>query len=276
LTSQVWITVGELEQAFERKSNILPPTSSLAGVELRLYFENGWVLDYRFVTAHTLHWRDVSGKRGRRWTRETYHANEVRDGIYFVDYLKHFERATTVSIALDLKAQIFTAVIGELPTQKETKQSLLDRVIARKELTCVKASFFGGSVDKPFDGRTTPRHTTTDELIGKRVEYTYSPTERYEHVYLNRGFYTWHCLAGVERTDGVGLADTDRCHHFKLGDKLYLLSWQEKIIPTHGVVIVDLDAMRSSGKIFGYQGNDFRKLSNFPVGAKARILSQVR
>ena len=80
------------------------------------------------------------------------------------------------------------------------------------------------------------------------MEYTYSPTERYEHIYLNEEFYTWHCLLGSEK----GLADTDRCHYLKLGDDLYLFVWREKIVPTLGAVVVDFQAMRTMGKIFGH------------------------
>ena len=67
------------------------------------------------------------------------------------------------------------------------------------------------------------------------MEYTYSPTERYEHIYLNEDFYTWQCLMGSEK----GLADTDRCHYLKLGEQLYLFVWREKIVPTLGAVVAD-------------------------------------
>jgi hypothetical protein len=70
-----------------------------------------------------------------------------------------------------------------------------------------------------------------------------------------------------------GLADTDRCHHYKIADALYLFVWREKIIPTLGVVMVDLERMKTTGKIFGYQDNRFDKLSNFPIGAYAEVLN---
>jgi len=272
---QIWIPVGELEQAFDKKSNVLPQSRSLEGTPLRLFFENGRVVDHRFEASNRLLWREASHGRSPPWTEERYLANEVRKGIFFVDFIKHLDRATTVTLILDLNRGIFTAIAGQLPTRKEAKESLLDRAEARKELTSVQAHLVSGSINKPYQEGKTPRHESTEELIGKRVVYTYSPTECYEHVYLNSSFYTWHCLAGAERTDGVGLADTDRCHYFKLGENLYLFSWQEKIIPTLGVAIVDLEKMRSSGKIFGYEGNDFRRLSNFPIGSKARVLGQI-
>jgi hypothetical protein len=47
-------------------------------------------------------------------------------------------------------------------------------------------------------------------------------------------------------------------------------------VPTLGAVVVDFDIMRTVGKIFGYQGTDFGRLSNFSVGARARLLNVTR
>ncbi len=128
------------------------------------------------------------------------------------------------------------------------------------------------AIDEPFAAETL-RHGPTAELVGRRVEYTYSSTERYEHIYLNEDFYTWHCLLGSEK----GLADTDRCHYLKLEDDLYLFVWREKIIPTLGAVVVDFQAMRTMGKIFGHAPGGAEGtaagVANFPVGAWARLLN---
>ena len=131
----------------------------------------------------------------------------------------------------------------------------------------MSATFSSAAVDAPFTAGT-PRHRPTTDLIGRRVEYTYSSTERYEHIYLNEDFYTWHCLMGSEK----GLADTDRCHYLKLGDELYLFVWREKIIPTLGAVVADFSAMRTMGKIFGH-AQDGSGVVDFPVGARARLLN---
>jgi len=261
-----WIPVGELAKAFASGSYILPPATDLVGKRLNLYFEDGRVSEYTFETTNKLHCSVVSG--AGRTRDETYSGTEVREGVYFVDYVNHLERATSVSLVLDLNVGIFTAVIGQLPTRFQARKNISTRSVLGRELTSVVATFLSGSINKPFSKTKTPRHGPTNELLGKRVEYTYSPTERYEHLYLNENFYTWHCLAGAEK----GLADTDRCYYYKLSDKLYLFVWREKIVPTLGVLIEDFDQMKTSGKIFGYKGNDFRALSNFQVGAKARIL----
>ena len=146
--------------------------------------------------------------------------------------------------------------------------SLWEKRGGGKDLTDVRADFAHGAINDAVTD-VTSRHEVTTDLVGQRIEYTYSPTERYEHVYLNDSFYTWHCLSGAEK----GLADTDRCHYYKLGERLYLFVWREKIVPTLGVVVLSLETMKTTGKLFGYVGDDFDALTNFPIGATARILN---
>jgi hypothetical protein len=266
-----WITVGELAHAFAPDSNAPPLTQDLAGKTFTFALESGQVIKHRFDAGERLVWEIIEGTGTGRRSDEGYLAVKIREGIYFVDYVRRQEPATTVTLVIDLDRAILTALIGRLPEPSETKLTLMQRIAAGKELTSVEALFLSGAVDAPF-AAGTPRHGSTDELVGRRVEYTYSATERYEHVYLNERFYTWHCLLGSEK----GLADTDRCHYYKLAEQLYLFVWREKIVPTLGVVVVDLEHMRTAGKIFGYEGGDPGRLANFPVGARAQLLNVTR
>ncbi|MBI5442409.1 MAG: molybdenum cofactor biosynthesis F family protein [Deltaproteobacteria bacterium] len=263
-----WISVGELEDAFTPETNASPLTGELAGRSFRFGFENGWTMDCRFATDRKLFWNRVDPSPPGDLREEAYCAFEVRDGIYFVDFVVSSQAGTAMSLVVDLSRGVVTALIGRLPTEGEARQSLLDRLEQGKELTSVAATFLSGAVGRAFTAET-PRHRPTDELVGRHVEYTYSPTERYEHVYLNENLYTWHCLLGSER----GLADTDRCHCLKLADELYLFVWREKVVPTLGAVVVDLQQMKTTGKILGYRGGDFGTVSNFTVGARARLLN---
>jgi hypothetical protein len=54
-----------------------------------------------------------------------------------------------------------------------------------------------------------------------------------------------------------------------------LFVWREKVVPTFGVVVVDLEQMKTTGKIFGYRDFTCDSLVNFPVGARARLLGAV-
>ncbi|VVQ35487.1 hypothetical protein PS943_04370 [Pseudomonas fluorescens] len=84
-------------------------------------------------------------------------------------------------------------------------------------------------------------------MVGKRIFYRYSDIETYEHIYLNLGSFTWHCLRGGE----VGLADTDRCMTWKVAENLYIFFWTEKVMNVKAVLLIDLQE-RSIGRMFGW------------------------
>jgi hypothetical protein len=269
-TPSEWIPVGALGDAFLPDNNCLPPVLDLAGKKLRLYFENGWIIDHEFASGDRLDRRMIEGESDSRQGKELYVATRPRENIYFVDFIKSGERATSVSLVLDLKRATFIALIGELPTADESMIPFLTRIAQGKELTSVRLTVLRGGIDAPVDDGGQLVEPTSD-LLGRRVEYTYSPHERYEHIYLNERFYTWRCIEGSEK----GLTDTDACHYFKIDENLYLFAWREKIVPTLGIVMVDLNALKTTGKIVGYESNDFGKLRNFTVGARARVISVI-
>jgi phenolic acid decarboxylase len=265
-----WVSVGALGKAFQPDNNSLEFVADLAGKTFLLNFENGWSIAHDFTDEHTLKWEKKRGDGTGESSEESYTATRPREGIYFVDFIKSKERATSVSLVIDLNKRVFTAVIGEMPTKDELEEPFLHKINLGKTLTSVKATFVHGTIDKPFS-MTGRHHQRTFDLIGKRVEYIYSPTETYEHIYLNPEFYTWHCVNGIEK----GLCDTDYCHYYKIDDNLYLFVWQEKIVPTLGVVTIDFNKLKTTGKIFGYTENDGNSLTNFSVGAFARVMGTV-
>lgn len=265
-----WIPVGALGDAFLPENNCLPPISDLAGRSFNLYFEDGWIIEHRFIDGDSLSWRLIEGESDSRQGDERYVATRLREDIYFVDFIKCGERATTVSLVMDLRRNVFIAVIGELPVAEESLTPFITRIAQDKELTSVNAVFRRGTINSPLTGDVVLPEVTRD-LLGKRVEYRYSRLENYEHIYLNDRYYTWRCIEGSEK----GLTDTDACHYYKIDDNLYLFVWREKIVPTLGVIMVDLDAMKTTGKIAGYEANDFGRVRNFTVGARVRIISVV-
>ena len=260
-----------MSEAFHPGNYAPAPTTDLAGKTFRLGLEDGRVVTCGLETSDRLRW-SIEGDAGQEPAEpEQYFAARLRESLYFVDFVWTGERATTITLLLDLGLQIATVLMGQLPEDREAHRPLLDRISAGEELTGVSATFLSAAIDRPFSEKT-PRHLPTEDMVGRRVEYTYSPSERYEHIYLNGSLYTWHCLQGSEK----GLADTDRCHYFKLADDLYLFVWREKIVPTLGVVVVDFVEMRTTGKIVGFRGDESTGLANFAVGAHARLLNTTR
>lgn len=271
MTSQpVFIQVGALAEGFAPESYILPPVDDLTGRTLVLDFGDGPAVTLTFVSTGVV--RTEQGEFDCRVT-------SVRDGIYFVDYIGgetrgESARPVSTSFVLDVKQGLCTSVAGTLPNESETRTDAFTRVERGLELTGVQAQFRHGRIAQQGTAASAGAalHHPTRELIGMRNLYTYSATEQYEHVYLNENFYAWQCLSGVE----AGLADVDRCHYIAVAGDLFLFVWREKIIPTLGVVMIDLARKKTDGKIFGYQGSQFGALSNFPVGALAQVLNVTR
>ena len=264
-TQPEWITVGALADGFAPEAFILPSLADLADRTFTLHFANGWRIEHRFG-AEQLSWSLQDGSGGE----SPYRATSVREGLYLVDFLKQENgRTVSVSLVLDITNAAFTAVLGRMPSEAECRGDLFGKALAGGELTSVKAEFLHGSLDRPWREGACP-HAPSLELVGLRNLYRYSPSEVYEHLYLNENFYSWQCLKGVEQ----GLADTDRCHTLKIAESLYLFVWREKIIPTLGVVLIDLQHHRSDGKICGYAGGDFGQLSNFPVSSHCSVLNR--
>lgn len=261
-----WITVGELADSFAPEAFILPNLADLAGKRFTLNFANGWQIDHQFEAGH-LTWAAADG---HSQGSAPYRATSIRPGIYLVDFVKNENgQDWSITLVLDIEDASFTAVIGRMPTAETTREGLYGRALAGKTLTGVEVEFVHGTLDRPWQEGAC-KHALTDELVGLRNLYRYSPTEVYEHIYLNQDSYTWNCLKGGE----VGLCDTDRCHYYKIADQLYLFVWREKIVPTLGLVMIDMKQHRSDGKIFGYAGGGFEELSNFPVASYCSVLNR--
>lgn len=256
----VFIQVGALAAGFAPHGNTLERQLGLSGRRLTLHFADGETLECHFTDDRTLNWGVCDGI--------AYRATSIRPGILFIDFLDPSQDNASITLVCDRRQGNFTVVYGQLPSESQTRLDAFSRVEQGLPLTAVNAEFRFGTLDNA--GVAPPQFT--DELVGMRNMYAYSPTERYEHIYLNDNFYAWQCLDGVEK----GLADVDRCHYVKVAEQLYLFVWREKIVPTLGVVVIDLQGMRTDGKILGYQGSDFSALSNFAVGADAQVLNITR
>lgn len=265
--SSNWISVGELGRSFAPDSNILTPSKDLAGRAVHLHLADGRQVSYVFRDEHQVEAPRLRDSNGGRESA-TYLATSLRPGIYFVDFLRGGLPAAT-SLVLDLGLGVATTVTGILPPAEVAYGSLLKRAQRKAELSAVEVEILPATLDRPFDPGL-PHHAETADLIGLRLQHRYNPHEVYEHIYLNQNRYAWHCLSGIE----AGLADVDRCHYYRIADKLYLFLWREKIVPTLGAVMIDLEQMKTTGKIFGYADDSLTTLTNFPVGAHSKIVNK--
>ncbi|MBR1217713.1 molybdenum cofactor biosynthesis F family protein [Bradyrhizobium sp. U87765 SZCCT0131] len=259
-----WISVGALAQSFAPDNNNLVRSADLDGKTLTLHFADGRTATCAFGKDGAI---SFSGPAGRGDSHCL--ATCLRPGIYFVDFVLPDARPpASVSLVLDLDRKVATSVVAQLPAGEVAHRSIFRQAQQQQELTSVGADIQFASIDRPFDAAAA-HHAATTELTGVRLQHRYNPHEVYEHIYLNEHRYAWHCLSGAEK----GLADVDRAHYIKIADKLYLFIWREKVVPTLGAVLVDLEQMKTTGKIFGYADDSLSTVSNFQVGAVSKLVN---
>jgi hypothetical protein len=260
-----WISVGELADAFAPDSNILGRSNALIGRSLSVQSAEGVEVRYEFLSDTRLRWT-----QGEDCAEEDYLATSLRPGIFFVDFVKSkIDAGASVSMVFDLSQEVATIVVGRLPDRDRANASLFAKAQKQEELTAVACQLSAACIDRPFDAAAA-LHRETNDLVGLRVRHRYNPKELYEHIYLNAQRYAWHCIEGAE----AGLADVDRCHYRRIAEDLYLFVWREKVVPTLGVVMLDLKALKTTGKIFGYKDDSLSAFSNFPIGARSQIVNR--
>ncbi|KAL4892101.1 molybdenum cofactor biosynthesis protein F [Aspergillus ambiguus] len=228
--------------------HLMAETNKLCGTCLNLAFSDTTRITHHFVESHVLKWEVVGeDQRGDAECK----AFEVRPNIFFIDFYKP-DYEEQVSLILNYSTGQAVACISGFHIkngQKRTWTKFSD------------ASIVGYDSVKPFQ--------PTDDLIGKHVLYRYTPRDAYEHIYLNQGTFTWHCLGGTEK----GLADTEPCKMLKLADELYLLFWTEKIMPVESIVVVDLRQMRSTGRFFCWDPKPAKRVQML-FGSYATVLAE--
>lgn len=261
-----FVTVQELSEGFSEFS--LPQTPDLKGKTLEFFYEGGHKATYSFLDETTLVC-SVETEEDTEKVAAIYNAVSPRENIYFIDFVWSYGTAKSITTIVDMTQGIATTAIGILPTKEEVDISQFERGDKGIPLTSVKIEFEHAAVNTPFTDNTT-KHARTSDLVGKRMQWVYSANDAYEHIYLNENFYTWQCLKGIEQ----GLCDTDKCHYFKLAENLYWFLWQERVVPTIGSVMEDFNAMRSYGKLYGYENYDMKNVTNFPVGSYATLLNE--
>jgi hypothetical protein len=264
-----WLDIGDWGEGMNEYK--LPATDELVSKDLKFYFSVGnRVIKYVFHDASSLRWEVLEGPERGHLGDEKYEAILVAPNIFFVDFVRKNPSNISVSMALDSNTRKATVIVATAPDRKSASHSFVDRLGKSLDLSTMKVEILHANVNPSSSDKPIVPHERTTDLIGKRVKYTYSSKHVYEHIYLNDRFFTWHCLAGVEE----GLADTEICDYFKIAPDVYMFTWREKVMPTFGVVLINLKDMRSNGKTFGLDLTS-GKLVNFTMGSRAEPINEI-
>jgi hypothetical protein len=243
-----WPTLEAMADGF--RQNLIPATNKLQGKTITHAFDNGMKISHAF-DGDSLTWSILEGQDSGKCGKADYEAFEVRPDIFFIDFLKPDYNEVVTMIADLSTGQAITGLSGftEKAGERRTYTAFMNAT---------------NYEDKPVQA-----YSTTEDLIGKHVLYRYSNKDAYEHIYLNKGTFVWHCLSGAER----GLADVEEGKTLKLRDNLYLFFWTETIQPVESMVVIDLEYMRSTGRFYCWDPKP-KEAVHLRFGSLATVLAQ--
>ncbi|EEU43646.1 uncharacterized protein NECHADRAFT_94970 [Fusarium vanettenii 77-13-4] len=246
-----WPTLEEMADGF--REHLMPSTSKLSGRNIEHTFDNGYKISHLFGDAGNLTWKILEGEDKGLTGEAEYEAYEVRPDIFLIDFYKPSYEEQVTLVLDTTTGQCLAGVSGfhDLKGERRTWTKFMNANAQRSKKVV------------PFP--------ETDELIGKHILYRYTPRDAYEHVYLNKGTFTWHCLDGTEK----GLADAEECKMLKLRDNLYLLFWTETIMPVESIVVIDLEHMRSTGRFYCWDPKPQRAV-HVRFGSYATVLADTK
>ncbi|CAG7562613.1 unnamed protein product [Fusarium equiseti] len=243
-----WPTLEAMADGF--RQNLIPATNKLQGKTITHTFDNGMKISHAF-DGDSLTWSILEGQDSGKSGKADYEAFEVRPDIFFIDFLKPDYNEVVTMIADLSTGQAITGLSG-----------FTEKAGERRTYT----AFMNAT---SYEEKPVQAFSTTEDLIGKHVLYRYSNKDAYEHLYLNKGTFVWHCLGGAER----GLADVEECKTLKLRDNLYLFFWTETIQPVESMVVIDLEHMRSTGRFYCWDPKP-KEAVHLRFGSLATVLAQ--
>ena len=231
----------------------LPHSTALEGDPIDVRFENGWTIRHTLSNGE-ITWTITSGDGQGETGTHPYRAVEIRPGVFFIDFNK----------GDGVKSHDVTMILDTADGRVTVADSgFVDRDGRVRMHTDILSGRVVGT------GEIEPR-ARSSELVGKRIYYRYSPTEHYEHIYLNAGTFVWHCVRGGE----AGLASADPIQVFELADGIVILHWSESVMPVESIVTIDLREHRSIGRMFCWDGPTLDTV-HLPFDSRFTVLSDV-
>ena len=255
--TSTWLPLDGLAPGFD--ANKAPHSLDLVGREVAVVDERGTRIVHRF-NEHTVDWEYQPGAGDPTEAAaktDAYEAVKVDEELYYVQFHHEYLPNEAVSLVLDFRSGHALAVISVILPEPEAGKTRVQQIFVPSRIEGVELT------------GDAPAPTTT--LIGRRVQWVYSPVHAYEHIYLSPQWYTWQCLAGPER----GLADTDENSVWQIRPGIYVFAWREKVIPCGSVTIADhrdARAIRSHGVLFGLDESG-EVPTHFTFGAHGRLIS---
>ncbi|GAA2856762.1 molybdenum cofactor biosynthesis F family protein [Microbacterium arabinogalactanolyticum] len=255
--TSTWLPLEGLAPGFDAYR--APHSTALSGRTVDLVQPDGTRISHRF-TDHQVAWeyRPADGTTTTA-SEDDYDAVVVDEGLLYVQFHPHQHLEKAVSLVIDMRHGRALSALAEI-AEPEAGHTRVRQTFTPSEIEGAEVT---GEAPHP-----------SAALIGRRVEWVYSPQHAYEHIYLSPHWYSWQCLAGPER----GLADTDEASVWEVRPGIYVFAWREKVIPCASVTVADhrdARAIRSHGVLFGLDETG-EVPTHFTFGAHGRLLSMTQ
>lgn len=223
----------------------LPSTEALGQRDVGVTLDDGRAVAFSF-DEKLVRWR-AGGEAASE--SATYDAVAVRPNIYFVQFL-HRDNLAATSLILNLNSGggvLVTNLLIPGHGRTDLQQDLYPCIVT---------------------GSNGPFPQLSAELVGKRAYAEYSEDHVAEHLYLNPRRFVWQ---GLGKFDSFG-SECDHATTWKLDDQLFLLTWVEEWEPVGACLLLDYEAMRNVGVLFGQDDNG---LVHELCGARLRMLGEI-
>lgn len=252
----------------------------LAGTVLKVWLDGFLPLTVQFLDMDTLVW----ATEGERFREETYDCAKNDDTTYLIAFsLSGRTPNTAILLFWDQISTMITAIVPALGANE-----------ARPRLVHAQV-YFGAerSGSKPL---TAQRQTYTDEMIGKRILWQYTPNDRVMHIYRSQEcFRLWlvqpqlaDTATEAERTGFQRFIDRRSVYpiyeeplcFIKLKDDLYLYYTIEanlnRVLPKQGggllAVMLNTRRERYVGCVYG--GDAENKPTRAIIGAVGHFINE--
>ena len=252
------------EENVMMSANKMEETGYCAGKKLTFRADDGFAVDYEFVSATELKFRFEGEKE---WRTEEYHATMLDDELVV---LGHYRTGSNPPgghvLALDFKNGLATCIDAKFG--------------GKYDLHDIDPTYRFGVME--MDGLTPVRifrHGFTDELLGRAFTWTYSDMMTSIHIYNAPRSYSWTIVTGGQPgTPGFragGPIWSSPCEYIKLRDDVYIMNWIEhKWEGLMGTACMNLRIMHDCGFVFG-AAHDGKSLFFDTMGAYARNAGKV-
>lgn len=247
----------------------------LVGRNFHFVMDNSKDILVSFLTGDMLEF----SRNGQTYT-EHYECAKGAENAYFVNLeIKDSKPRNNVTFIIDLMTRLVT-VVDTYVGYKEEYPTLCDHV------------YDFGAIAMPGYKLPDKRHGYTTDLVGKRIQWHYSPEFSIIHVYYHPNYVrASFSPKALERMAPPPAADQEawashpydeKAVYVKIRDGLYVVSFTEQSMSRRGKIgnsllfLMDTDRLHDVGRSFGHAGQfggiDYRP-ENYLFGAYGEYMA---